>query len=57
MDTTVAAATATGRPAATAAGRTVVDSMATAKARTVATVAATEDSACRARHTGAVSDC
>ena len=50
MHTTVAAETATGRTAATAAGRPAVDSMATAKARTVAMVAATEDSACRARH-------
>jgi hypothetical protein len=49
MHTTVAAEMATGRTAATAAGRPAVDSMATAKARTVAMVAATKNSACHAK--------
>ncbi len=45
MDRTAATAIATVAMAATAAEWTAVDSMATAKARTVATVAATDDSA------------
>ena len=57
MDRTAATAIATVAMAATAADRTAVDSMATAKARTVATVAATDDSACCTRHRRRVSNC
>ena len=49
MHATVAAEMATGRTAATAAGRPAVDSMATTKARTVVMVAVTKNSACHAK--------